>query len=165
MKAQLQFLIDGSEVSRYHTVRTLQSETVGHHSHGVALLCQMIWPECPKDLLIMALTHDLAEHRTGDIPAPAKKEYKIGDMVNELEEKLLKSVGFDVLMTDKCKRVLKLADIFQGMIFCAREIQLGNKRQEIIMKRYEGYAEAFVLVGREAELFKFIKELTWAQLV
>ena len=38
MKHTLDFILAGSEVKRYHTVTTLVSETVGHHSHGVGML-------------------------------------------------------------------------------------------------------------------------------
>lgn len=156
MKNQLRFLINGSEVKRYHTVRTLQSETVGHHSHGVATLCMIIEPYCSVELLKAALLHDLAEYQLGDIPSPAKKKYGIGEQVNKLEADLLESVGFEVKLTDREARILKLADIFQGMIFCLREMELGNQRQAVIFDRYAMYAQDMIPVGREKELFDLI---------
>ena len=68
MKHTLDFILAGSEVKRYHTVTTLVSETVGHHSHGVAMMCLMFDPMASRQLLMAALFHDLAEHQTGDIP-------------------------------------------------------------------------------------------------
>ena len=157
MKEQLQFITAGSEVKRYHTVRTLQEETVSHHSFGVAMYCYLLgYPSA--ELLIAALTHDLAEHQLGDIPSPAKRQYGIGDQVNALEERLLRDVGFDFTLSESEKRTLKLADIFQGMSFCLREIQLGNSGMRGIFQRYASYADEKVLVGDEKKLYNTIME-------
>ncbi len=157
MKDKLKFIQAGSEVTRYHTVKTLTQETVGHHSHGVAMICIMLMGcQVSADLLKAALCHDLAEHQLGDIPSPAKREYGIGEQVNELEDKLLNSVGLSVQLTPDEARVLKLADIAQGALFCVREMELGNSGMKVVYERYRSYAEGFVLLGRERELFDFI---------
>ncbi len=158
MKAKIEFMMDGSEVVRYHTVHTLQRETVGHHSHGVAMLCLILNPECQRSVLVSALQHDLAEHQTGDIPSPAKRQYGIGEQISELEDKLLRIAGLEMpwLTTDE-SRLLKLADIAQGALFCAREISLGNTRMRDIFDRYLSYANQMLLVGREKDLFNIIK--------
>ena len=61
MRKKLEFILAGTEVTRYHTVRTLVQETVGHHSHGVAMLCLFLAPDASANLLKAALVHDLAE--------------------------------------------------------------------------------------------------------
>lgn len=157
MKQRVKFIMDGGEVTRYHTVRNIQNETVGHHSFGVAMYCYLM-TRPSTNLLMAALTHDLAEHQTGDIPSPSKKAYGIGEQVNALEEKLLRSVGLEFELTIDERRTLKLADIFQGMSFCLRELQLGNRNIETIYKRYASYAEDFVLVGDEQILYNVIQE-------
>lgn len=159
MRDTLQFVLAGADVVRYHTVHTLVRETVGHHSHGVALLAYLLDPSLRAEVLLYALVHDLAEHQTGDIPAPAKREYGIGDQVNELEERLLRGVGLGFEVTKSEARTLKLADIAQGALFCVREIGLGNSKMSVVYDRYISYAEAFVLVGEERELFNIIKEM------
>ena len=159
MKHTLDFILAGSEVKRYHTVTTLVSETVGHHSAGVALMAMMIDLNPSKGLLISALFHDLAEHQTGDIPSPAKRKYGIHDQVNDLEEKLLRAAGLAMPQLDEIdRRTLKLADIAQGALFCSREISLGNKRMRGVFDRYISYAEEMMLIGREKQLFDLIKE-------
>lgn len=159
MRTTLDFIIAGSEVSRYHTVRTIHSETVGHHSHGVAMIC-MLLDSGSHALIRAALLHDLAEHQTGDIPSPAKREYGIGQQVSELEDRLLSSVGLAMpTLTAKEQRSLKLADIFQGMIHCAREIQMGNSNMRTVFNRYRSYAEDMVLVGKERMLFDIIDSI------
>ena len=160
MRHTLEFIIAGTEVKRYHTVTTLINETVGHHSHGVAMLTLMIDPAAGRELLLAALMHDLAEHQVGDIPSPAKREYGIGEQVSELEDRLMRAAG--LVMPDlntRDARTLKLADIAQGALFCAREISLGNQRMRAIFTRYMSYAENMMLVGRERELFNIIEEI------
>ena len=159
MREMIQFFMNGASVTRYHTVTTIQRESVGHHSHGVALICYILDPECYKYVLLAALLHDLAEHQTGDIPSPAKREYGIGEQVDQLESKLLNCAGLSLpIMTKEEMRTLKIADIAQGALFCAKEIALGNKSMRIIFDRYIGYAEGMALAGRERELFNIIKE-------
>jgi len=160
MKDRIRFILAGSEVTRYHTIHTLQKETVGHHSHGVAMMCVLLSTGVlSAGLLMAALTHDLAEHQTGDIPSPAKREYGIGDQVSELEEKLLRSMNLDVLLSKTDARILKLADIAQGALFCIREIELGNTGMHVVYNRYKSYAENMVLVGKEKELFDTIHSM------
>ena len=160
MKKTLQFIAAGAEVLRYHTVTTLIRETVGHHSHGVACLVLILKPDAARHLLTAALLHDLSEHQTGDIPSPAKREYGIGDQVDKLERRLMLEAGieFPVLLPEE-QRILKLADIAHGAMYCAREISLGNSRMRIVYDRYLSYAKPLLQTGRERELFAVIEEI------
>jgi 5'-deoxynucleotidase YfbR-like HD superfamily hydrolase len=140
MLTQLEFIFSGSDVKRYHTVTTLTTETVGHHSHGVAMLCLVLQPEAGVNLLKAALYHDLAEHITGDIPSPAKRLYGIGEQVSELENKLLISAGLTTPeLTEAEARTLKLADLAQGALFCLREVERGNRTLLTVTQRYLAY--------------------------
>ena len=160
MKETLNFIQQGAEVTRYHTVTTLMRETVGHHSHGVACLCLLLNPLAGRSLLIAALQHDLAECETGDIPAHSKRRYGIGGQVHALELEILRSSGLVYpTLTAEEERTLKMADIAQGALYSAREIELGNQRMRVVFDRYISYAEAMMPLGRERELFNTLKEL------
>lgn len=160
MKTRLEFLTLGAEVRRYHTVTTLREETVGHHSHGVAMLCVLLCPNVSADLLKAALMHDLAEQITGDIPSPAKREYYHGGNFDELERRLINESGLKFpFLTDYEKRILKLADIAHGALFCVRELELGNRRMRTVLRRYQQYAESMQLSLHELELFNTIAEM------
>lgn len=158
MKLTLDFIIRGAEVTRYHTVKTIVEETVGHHSQMVALLCWLVDPNCSRNLLVAALAHDLAEHVLGDIPAPSKREFGIGEQVNALEDRLLDNAGLAVRLDLEEKRLLKFADNLQGLIKCGREIEMGNRVMRGVFNRYRSYLEANVMVGREKELFNLVLE-------
>jgi len=158
MRNRIEFFLDGAETERYHTIRTLQRETVGHHSHGVAMFVVLMGGS--ESVLRAALFHDLSEHVLGDIPSPSKKKYGIGEQVNELEEELLKAAQFHVDLGDRSKRMLKFADIFQGMSFCSREVKMGNKKLASVFYRYKTYAEELMPCGVEREIFDAIME-TW----
>ena len=106
-----------------------------------------------------ALLHDLAEQVTGDIPSPAKRQFGISDQVSAMEAKIMRSVGIDFpMLTIEEARILKLADLAQGAMFCARDLALGNSRMRSVFDRYYSYAFNMVLVGRERELFELIKQ-------
>ena len=146
MRSSLDFILSGTEVRRYHTLTTLQVETVGHHSHGVAVICLLLDPRASASLLKAALYHDLAEHVTGDIPSPAKRIYGIGEQVSSLEEGLLSLNGLSMPeLTEDEQRTLKLADIAQGALFCLREIELGNLRMRTVYDRYLSYYDGLGL--------------------
>lgn len=162
MRKTLEFIVSGSDVTRFHTVITHVRETVGHHSHGVAMLVLMMNPHASGSLLRAALMHDLSEHQTGDIPSPAKREYNIGEQVSELERRLMLQAGIEYPeLTPEEYRTLKLADIAQGALFCMREMSLGNQRMDKILDRYMEYAEEMRPVGRERELFSTLEEMGW----
>jgi 5'-deoxynucleotidase YfbR-like HD superfamily hydrolase len=160
MKDTLEFIAAGAEVTRYHTVFTINKETVGHHSHGVAMMVLMIKPDASASLLKAALYHDLAEQVVGDIPSPAKRRFDLGKRLDELEHAVIREAGIEQPeLNDEEVRVLKLADIAQGALFCAREVQLGNVRLVPVFARYLKYAIEMNLEGREAHLFTAISEI------
>lgn len=160
MKETLEFIAAGTEVTRYHTVFTFAKETVGHHSHGVAMMVLMIKPDASASLLKAALYHDLAEQVVGDIPSPAKRRFDLGKRLDELEHAVIEEAGIQQPeLDDEEVRILKLADIAQGALFCAREMQLGNTRLAPVYARYISYAVQIGLEGRESALFNAITEI------
>ena len=161
MKTTLDFLLDGAQVRRFHTRATVATETVGHHSHGVATIALLLDPDASRDLIIAALYHDLSEHVTGDIPSPMKREYGISAQISDIEEKLMLQAGITFpTLSEKDQRTLKLADIAHGAIFCCQELELGNLKMRNILDTYLSYAHDKVLVGREQQLFSLIEEMS-----
>ncbi len=163
MRDKILFMLKGSEVERYHTLKTLQTETVGHHSFLVAMFCWLLTPSNPT-LVLAALMHDLAEHETGDMPAPAKRKLNMSDQMAALEDDILGRAGFGVRLLYEEQRTLKLADCFAGMLFCTRERALGNKGVEEVWSRYLSYVteEHSDQVEQESRILYAMKQL-WTE--
>lgn len=160
MRKSIEFIMSGGEVNRYHTMLTLQRETVGHHSHATACLVLLLNPEASREVLIAALFHDLAEQYTGDIPSPAKREYGIGDQVATLEKRLIAEAGLSwPVLTAGDERLLKIADLAHGALSCIREISLGNRRMRVVFERFVSYAADMGLAGYERVMFDNIMEI------
>jgi 5'-deoxynucleotidase YfbR-like HD superfamily hydrolase len=162
MKTQLSFIMDGGNTRRYHTVPTLLPETVAHHSQGVALIAHLLMSnrDYNPQVIWAALLHDMAEYRVGDVPSPSKREFGIAQQLDELESRILRGEGFPLpALSSGDQRILKLADIAQGALFCAQEMSMGNGRMRVVFDRYMSYAEGMILVDRERELFDAIKEI------
>lgn len=153
--AQVRTLFDGSAVKRFHTIPTVTENTVGQHSHGVAMLCVLLEGGKPSSALLMkALTHDLAEQYTGDVPSPAKRALGIRKEFGEVEEALLATVEFSIEVTPREEQVLKLADCADGMLFCARERMYGNK-SKMIKAAYKNYCTYVNAIMQDLEAGEF----------
>jgi 5'-deoxynucleotidase YfbR-like HD superfamily hydrolase len=146
----VRFARAGSRVQRYHTHGTSVPDTVGQHSHGVAMIViAIVGRQRVTGLLLeAALCHDLAEHFLGDIPSPAKGAMD-RPKLNAMEDDLLAKVGLSFELTHKQQAVLKLADILDGMWFCAEERCRGNRMLDEVFDVYKTYyiakAEVFML--------------------
>jgi len=120
----------GNSVKRWHTWPTLQEQSVASHSWGVAMILKYIYPEATSVDMLMALTHDLAEYVTGDIPYPFKKRSpKVQDGVVDAEVDFEYSYGLPApLPGGMMAKYLKWADMFELLMFSVRETQMGNTK-------------------------------------
>lgn len=140
--ANIEFIYRGALTKRFHTIPTLRVQNVGEHSFGVAWLCEWLTGgTASKDLIMAALAHDLAEHITGDIPAPAKRAMGIRELVSNREAVLLRSnnINYEDRLSEPELGVLKMADALDGMIYCLREVQLGNSTMKVVFTRFKSY--------------------------
>lgn len=154
----LDFILNGAETKRYHTWPTLREQTVGAHSFSVAMIVALIAQEAdPHDgegltapLLMAALTHDLPEHKLGDLPAPAKRSLPALENGKsfrahwgEMEVELLKGVGLDweAMLGPQQLRWLKLADSMDGALWCVRERAMGNRLICTVYDNFRSYIE------------------------
>lgn len=143
----LVFIYSGARVKRFHTASTLQQQTIAEHSFGVAWLCEWLTGgKASKDLILAALSHDLAEQLTGDIPSPAKRSLGIQEVVGHREATILQNnnIDYESRLTGTELRVLKLADALDGMVFCVHEHTLGNKAMRQIFNRFKTYVKEAV---------------------
>lgn len=148
----LEFMWAGGNTRRFHTVPTILTDTVGHHSYNVACIIMYLRPEASAALLRAALKHDMAEHVLGDMPAPTKRKlpgYASGSTTElfraafgKLEDKECHDagVGLEDLSPDD-GWLLKFADAFDGLRFCLQELDMGNALILPALHNFRSYAE------------------------
>lgn len=143
LKKQLKLAMRGGRVRRYHTVDTIAPQSVAEHSYGVAWLVYLLSGETPSVALLMAaLSHDIAECVTGDIPAPAKRSLGIGRQFDEYEERVRDAAGvpsWTGALTAEELRILKFADTTELVLHCLHEISMGNRGMRKVLRRGLSY--------------------------
>ncbi len=141
---RLCFAYEGGLVRRFHTRPGIEPCTDAHHSHGVAMLCYFLSDGLPsQNLLLEALTHDLGEHFAGDIPAPTKWVLGAARFA-AIEEEVRGRYELSFPLTVVERRTLAIADAMEGVLWCAKEVSMGNVRArrpgekwiERVRKRY-----------------------------
>lgn len=167
LATKLDFARAGAETKRFHTAITLQENKVGHHSGNVAMIIHFLTPTADPltkaGLLLAALKHDLAEHKTGDLPAPGKREMGLREQFGAYEDKLMDAAGIGFRLNPEHTRLLKLADAAEGALFCASERMLGNKYSIEYYYNFYSYVREVINPDEqlETELLTYIEE-KWA---
>ena len=128
-------LYNAGSVKRYHTTRTVQEQNLAAHSWGVALiLCQISEGPVSPHLMLAALTHDLAESLTGDVPYPAKRLSRALDSsLKDVELAWEADHGIVSDLTEEEYALLKWADMFELACFAKSELAMGNSYAHPIM--------------------------------
>ncbi len=146
VRQQIQFIIEGGIVERFHGRPGIKPNTDAHHQHGVAMLCYLIWQmdyqEHPRvQLLMAALTHDLAEQVASDVSAPSKRVLGIAKQLHDFEENVLGKfdLSFYNTLGEAERRVLSISDSFDGMLYCILEIGRGNKMMLRPYRKWQGW--------------------------
>mgnify|MGYP003112275989 FL=1 len=126
-------ILSGGEVKRYHTMKTIGEQTVANHSWGVAVILNWLKPDISKAALLKALSHDVAEKRTGDMPAPTKWNnedlaYELRRVEKEIEEEL----GVDYDLDAEEQEYFKQSDLFELLLYCVNQRSLGNTNVNVV---------------------------------
>jgi len=123
------------DLHRWQIVRLIKEQSVAEHMFQVAHFAHIIathlgYGEHHKyQLMCMALTHDLAEMETGDIPSPLKKAGAINREKLEEYEKGVNSRKFHIASVPENKEleaVLKIADLGEAALKMYTEVIIGN---------------------------------------
>lgn len=165
---KLAWLRAGGYTRRYHGWRTLKDDPVGMHGYSVANIVLILRPDCRKELVVAAVRHDSPEHVTGDMPADTKRAVPGAKaMMDAAEELAWRSIDIEdpcACLTPEEYRVMKLADYFDGMMFCLQERRMGNTLMDVVFDRYTAYMVKLLEdqpMGLEHELFNNLV-LAWA---
>jgi len=126
-------VLEGGEVKRYHTLATIGEQTVGSHSWGVALILNWLKPDISKTAILKALTHDVAEKQTGDMPAPTKWNNKeLALELSIVEKGIEQKLGIDYELTAEEKEFFKQSDLFELLLYCVNQRSLGNTNVNVV---------------------------------
>ena len=159
----IEFIWAGGYTERYHTTHTILRDTVGHHSFNVAAIIMTVWPDASAKLLRAALLHDVAEHKTGDMPAPAKRAMGIREVFSDYEQEAMAYAGVSYPeLTPEEEWALKYADALDGMRFCVQERAMGNRLIDPVYYNFRDYVEELLLKQphppvRAVQLFNHMK--------
>lgn len=165
----LEYLSSAGSVKRYHAVPTIFQDTVGRHSWGVAaLLWVMTAGRVSARLLAAAVLHDLVELDWGDLPSPVKRllsrSARQRASFSELEAdtyRVLPQLAPPALTAEE-RRLLKLADVFEGMLYCCTERAAGNRGPiRLVYRNYASYARPLIRTAEERVLFRQIDAGLW----
>ena len=160
---RVEMILGGGNTRRFHTMRTITENTVAEHSWGVASFVYIMSDgQCSATVLMACLTHDVAERYVGDVPSPTKRALNIGESLGAIEDKVLHTAGFCFELTEQEARWLKLADYFDGMLYCIRERTLGNLGMRIVWERFRKYLLELNPAGLEAEIL-WTLDNAWAK--
>lgn len=147
---------------RFHNAAVLTENTVAQHSWGVAWFVYLLSCELPRaEVLLAAMAHDLAEQITGDMPAPAKRLLGIRGLLADKENEVLGQfhMDFENVLTVEEERIVGLADCMDGMLFCIKERQLGNRFIEYTFQKFHSYISEIVSSALEKEVLTTLVQL------
>lgn len=160
----LDLIMQGSSVKRFHSVETIKDNPTSSHQWGVAMLVYLMSDGMQAgrrlNLVMAAITHDIAEKVFGDIPAPTKRRLGMREVIGDLEDSYLEANGLKFDLDFEQESILKLADIFDGMLFCVREHALGNMFIVNTYDVFKSYAEnEIVMTGEQKIILQHIENL------
>jgi 5'-deoxynucleotidase YfbR-like HD superfamily hydrolase len=133
--SQLDAILAGGRVKRYHTVPLIGEQTVAAHSWGVAIILLRI-ASPSSALMAAALYHDVAEKWIGDCPADVKwREPAIKEVLDRAEAGVERELAICVSLTDHEKFLLSVADRLELMFFCLEQRRMGNRNTDLPFHR------------------------------
>jgi len=127
----------GGAVQRWHTDPQLGPQDVRAHSWGVAMLVLALTQgHASRNLILAALTHDIGEHLTGDIPAPAKWQAPaLRAALDALEQRGKQRLGLVFRLDEEEEAILKLADALELALHCLECWARGVLAGQYVFKR------------------------------
>lgn len=134
------------EVLRYHTSLggLLRRQDVAQHVYNLMWLATTLYADNPPRAVLLALLgHDAGERFTGDLPGnfKARLSEAAREEIDAVEVTLLKErTGYrGGSLTTFQEAVVDFVDKLDGLIFCLRELRMGNKMAQPIYNNYLRY--------------------------
>lgn len=149
---QAQLYRDAADTLRYHTQRTLRSQTVGQHSFNMLMLIDLIAPDSRKEVLQAVLFHDLPEKFTGDMPAPIKRASPALKVLMDQLETDLAPLYREFDLTPEEHALVKWVDLMELAMFGLEELSMGNRYAEEVASNGLQWLQAVKAPNAKAQL-------------
>jgi 5'-deoxynucleotidase YfbR-like HD superfamily hydrolase len=105
-----------------------------------------------RNLLRASLTHDLHELVSGDSPATAKwQSVKLAEALEDMEQQFNGLYDINHNLSEYEVRVLKWADVFELVLYCAHQEYLGNRYATTIKNRGLDYLRELGFPTKKAQ--------------
>lgn len=121
--AELEIIMRFHAVKRWHMIDTTRQQTIAEHSANVAALTYLIAMKAPAAFfgppevsVVYALSHDMAETLTGDMPSITKNFADIRSHLDKLEQSVI-PLMWRIPVHDNIKLMVKLCDLADGIRF------------------------------------------------
>jgi 5'-deoxynucleotidase YfbR-like HD superfamily hydrolase len=159
---RLKLMRSAARVTRFHTMPTLRTQSVGEHTFGaLAVLCEICDPSAT--LLRAVLYHDATEPCTGDTPAHVKwlnpgiaEAMKLAEGMLEDRFELYDRAS----LSEGERRILKYCDSMEAILFACEEFTMGNRLAAYVVMQTIGAIEKRGLTNvtpQAFELFNHVK--------
>jgi 5'-deoxynucleotidase YfbR-like HD superfamily hydrolase len=119
----------GGGVKRHHNYPIIDRQSVAEHSWRMIVIYDRLWPgELTVDVIRKIVYHDVAEYKTGDVPANAKwRSPELAEELHRLQREDDLRLGIEVDIPKKEFRRFKFCDRLELMMFCLEQRRLGNR--------------------------------------
>lgn len=117
------------DVQRFHAKPTIKPQNLAAHQWGVAWLIVRLHPNPSLTLIRTALEHDAAEGWTGDMPYGVKRRYpRLKEELGFVEEDICDEFNTSRVeaLCEEDQKWLKYCDMIELILYCIREMRLGN---------------------------------------
>lgn len=129
------------QLTRYHSWPRIRDQSVGEHSCQIMRILLTVWPDCPRRMLVHAVTHDMGE-MAGDIQYPYKQKFPaLKPLMDSIEDSVLdvmrEKLGAppEVLLTEYELTIFKIVEYVEMWEYGVNEQRMGNSYATIISNR------------------------------
>lgn len=129
------------QLTRFHSWPRLRDQSNGEHSCQIMRILLTVWPDCPRRMLVHAVTHDAGE-MAGDIQYPYKRKYPelkplMDRIENDVREVMREKLGMPPVVQLSCyeQDVFKLVEFLELWEHGLFELGMGNSYARIIIQR------------------------------
>ena len=151
---RIKTILNSGDVVRYHCAPVKDKQLLSSHHWETAVILEYIYPECSKALLFYALTHDVAELFTGDLPATVKVDSPVVkgslDSLEQMYETQRLGLhhpefsGFE-------KLAVKWADVISGIYFTRKRVMQGDRPAVPVLANWMEYSINLPHLNQAAE--------------